>query len=164
MDDTRRCPYCAEEIRTEAIRCRYCRSRLAVIDPERWFRDHPERRLAGVAAAVASAFAVPVGFVRLGFVVLTFIHLAGPLLYGALWLLVPFRGGDPSPFERLLAWARGVASALGGTARPRNGVSHEPDAPRSERGTAASRFDRSVPVQRDGRGAGASALPFVPVP
>ncbi len=72
---TRKCPYCAEEIAAEAVRCPYCRSRVAALDPARWYRDHPGRRLAGVAAAIGHAVALPVSGVRLGFVVLTFVHL-----------------------------------------------------------------------------------------
>ena len=33
-----RCPYCAEDIRPEAVRCPHCRSRLAAFEPERWRR------------------------------------------------------------------------------------------------------------------------------
>ena len=102
---TRKCPYCAEEIAAEAVRCPYCRSRVAALDPARWYRDHPGRRLAGVAAAIGHAVALPVSGVRLGFVVLTFIHLIGPLLYGALWLIVPFTPQGPSLLERGLARA-----------------------------------------------------------
>ena len=31
---SRKCPYCAEEIRAEAIRCPFCRSRLGASDRE----------------------------------------------------------------------------------------------------------------------------------
>ena len=86
MAETRKCPYCAEEIRAEAIRCPHCRSRVATSDRDRWYRDHPERRIAGVAAAVAHAFALPIMGVRLGFVVLTFVHLLGPIIYWHVFL------------------------------------------------------------------------------
>ena len=112
MDEFRPCPYCGEEIRTAATRCRFCRSRLTALDPERWYRDHPERRVAGVASAVARALAVPVGAVRLGFIVLTFLHFLGPLLYGALWLLVPFTPGGDAPLTCALARARNLLDQL----------------------------------------------------
>lgn len=112
MDEFRPCPYCGEEIRTAATRCRFCRSRLTALDPERWYRDHPERRVAGVASAVARALAVPVGAVRLGFIVLTFLHFLGPLLYGALWLLVPFSPGGDAPLTSALARARNLLDQL----------------------------------------------------
>jgi phage shock protein PspC (stress-responsive transcriptional regulator) len=101
---TRRdCPFCAEEIAATAIRCPHCRSRLLAFDAAGWRRDHSERKIAGVAAAIAHAMAVPVGFVRLGFVLLTFFHLLGPILYGLGALLIPARAGEPSTLERVLA-------------------------------------------------------------
>jgi phage shock protein PspC (stress-responsive transcriptional regulator) len=128
MEDVRRCPYCDEEIRTEAIRCRHCRSRLTAFDPSRWYRDLPDRRLAGVAAAVAQACAIPVTAARFAFIVLTPFHLVGAIAYGALWLLVPFRPGDEPPFARVLAAVRRVVDELRDAVFPRrspptNGVS-----------------------------------------
>jgi phage shock protein PspC (stress-responsive transcriptional regulator) len=112
MEAMRRCPYCDEEIRAEAIRCRHCRSRLAALDPGAWYRDLPERRVAGVAAAVAHAFAIPVAAARLGFLVLSAFHLAGVIAYLALWLVVPFRPGEEPPFTRVLTLARKVADEV----------------------------------------------------
>jgi phage shock protein PspC (stress-responsive transcriptional regulator) len=108
MEGMRRCPYCDEEIRTEAIRCRHCRSRLTAFDPSSWYRDMPDRRVAGVAAAVAHACAIPVTAARFAFLVLTPFHLLGAITYGALWLLVPFRPGEEPPFGRLVRVARRI--------------------------------------------------------
>ena len=58
MTDRRPCPYCAEEIAAQAVRCPHCRSRLVTFDATALHRDHPERKLAGVAAALAQALAV----------------------------------------------------------------------------------------------------------
>jgi phage shock protein PspC (stress-responsive transcriptional regulator) len=120
MTTTRRCPYCAEEILAEAIRCRYCRSRLVMLDPAHWYRNHGERRLAGVAIAVARALALPVGAVRIAFVALLFFHLLGPLLYAALWILIPYDPGDESLLEHALARARQMVARLRGVHVPEN--------------------------------------------
>jgi phage shock protein PspC (stress-responsive transcriptional regulator) len=112
MEAMRRCPYCDEEIRTEAIRCRHCRSRLAALDPSAWHRDLPERRVAGVAAAMAKALAVPVAVARFGFIVLTPFHFLGAIVYGALWMVVPFRSGEEPPYARLLQAARHLVDEI----------------------------------------------------
>ncbi len=118
----KRCPYCAEEIRSEATRCRYCRSRLISIDPARWHRSHADSRLGGVCAALASAFAVPVGAVRAGFAILAILpmHL-GLLLYPALWLVIPREPGGDSTLEKLMRSGLAAASRMSGHHRARSG-------------------------------------------
>ena len=114
MNDTRPCPCCAEEIPATAVRCRYCRSRLGSLDPERWQRNHPERRLGGVAAAVAHGMAFPIGAVRLAFLVLTFVHLVGVVLYLALWAIIPFAPGSESLLAQGIRQARALLRGLFG--------------------------------------------------
>jgi phage shock protein PspC (stress-responsive transcriptional regulator) len=144
MTTTRRCPYCAEEILAEAIRCRYCRSRLVMLDPAHWYRNHRERRLAGVAIAVARALAVPVGAVRIAFVALVFFHFFGPVLYAALWILIPYDPGEESVLESALARARQMVARLRGA---HAAAGAETPASRPDRGSDAG----GAPVPGGGR-------------
>ena len=110
MADTKRCSFCAEEIRAEAVRCPHCRSRLGAFELDGWHRGRDDARLAGVASAVAHALSLPVSAVRLGFVVFSLVHLIGAMTYGALWLIVPPALGEASLLQQVVAraaeWAR----------------------------------------------------------
>ncbi len=100
---TRPCPYCAEDVAAQAVRCPHCRSRIGGLDLAGWYRDHPGRTLGGVSAAIAEGLAVPVALVRIAFVVATlFVFHIGPLVYGALWVLLPYGLADEPPLERAL--------------------------------------------------------------
>jgi phage shock protein PspC (stress-responsive transcriptional regulator) len=134
MAETKLCPYCAEEIKAEATRCRYCRSRLMAVDPQRWHRSHPEKKLAGVCAALAHVLVVPVAAIRLGFVILTLFHLLGPIVYGLLWLVIPARAGQESLLERVLQVALSFASAAGGK---RSHSNQPPSAPPQVTGSSS---------------------------
>jgi phage shock protein PspC (stress-responsive transcriptional regulator) len=104
--ERRPCPFCAEEIHAGARRCPHCRSRLFPIAADGWHRDHPGRRVAGVAAAIAATTGIPVAMVRAGFVVLTFVHFLGPILYAALWVTMPDHPEDEPIADRVIDLVR----------------------------------------------------------
>lgn len=59
-------------------------------------RSTDEKMIAGVAGGIARALNIDPVIVRVGFVVLTLVGFAGPLLYVACWLLVPVEGAQRS--------------------------------------------------------------------
>lgn len=75
-----------------------------------WHRDFPDRRVAGVCAGLADQLGVPLILVRVGFIVATVLpgmHLAGPVLYAAFWLLMPSAPAGPSGLDRVLDGVHG---------------------------------------------------------
>ena len=60
MNETRPCPYCAEDVRVEAIKCKHCGSFLALRgSPNDWHRSTSDRMVAGVCGGLAQQFGVP---------------------------------------------------------------------------------------------------------
>ncbi len=106
MTDTKRCPYCAEEIREEAVKCRYCGSFLderpagASVLSEPWTRQRRGAMLAGVCAGLAERFEVSVTVIRLAFVISFLLGFGTSLLlYAVLWVVMPIE--EEAPRRRL---------------------------------------------------------------
>ena len=64
------------------------------METKRILRSRDDRIVAGVASGLARYFNTDPLFVRLGFVVLSFLQGFGVLLYFVLWLLLPNEGSQ----------------------------------------------------------------------
>lgn len=88
----KRCPYCAEEIRDEAIKCRHCGSFLeGAAWSANWYRSRRAKMIAGVCGGLAEQFGISATALRLAFVLLTLLGAGwGVIVYVVLWIIMPF--------------------------------------------------------------------------
>jgi phage shock protein PspC (stress-responsive transcriptional regulator) len=92
----KRCPFCAEDIHGDAVKCRYCGSMLGGSALTRsWYRVRQGKMIAGVCAGLAEQFGISVTALRLAAVLLTLLGAGwGVILYVVLWVIMPYRDSE----------------------------------------------------------------------